>query len=117
MVVARKKAKVSVTPIVGKAKLAERVYNATGRRLNLTKHQIEEVISEILEEERKSLLKGESIRFPGYYSLNITLQKPRVAMNLQTGKKMNIPAKAVPKAKFSVDLKKDISKRKFSQLD
>jgi len=105
-------AKKTATSIVGKAKLAERVYNAKGRKLSLTKSQVEAVISEILEETKKALLKGESIRFPGYYSLQTVVQKPRVAMNLQTKKKMTIPAKRVPKAKFAVDLKKEISKKK-----
>ena len=105
-------AKKTAVSIVGKSKLAERVYNAKGRKLSLTKSQIEAVVSEILEETKKSLLKGESIRFPGYFSLQTVVQKPRVAMNLQTKKKMTIPAKRVPKAKFSNELKKEISKKK-----
>jgi nucleoid DNA-binding protein len=110
--VIKKTAKKTATSIVGKSKLAERVYNSKGRRLSLTKSQIETVIGEVLEETKKSLLKGEAVRFPGYYSLQTVMQKPRVAMNLQTKKKMNIPAKRVPKAKFSVDLKKEIGKGK-----
>jgi len=110
--VVKKSTKKTAVSIVGKSKLAERVYNSKGRRISLTKSQIETVISEALEETKKALLKGEAIRFPGYYSLQTMMQKPRVAMNLQTKKKMNIPAKRVPKAKFSVDLKKEISKSK-----
>jgi len=104
--------KKTATSIVGKSKLAERVYNNKGRRLSLTKSQVETVIGEVLEETKKALLKGESIRFPGYYSLQTVTQKQRVAMNLQNKKKMTIPAKRVPKAKFSIDLKKEISKKK-----
>ncbi|CFW93455.1 putative DNA-binding protein HU [endosymbiont DhMRE of Dentiscutata heterogama] len=107
-----RKTKASSASIVGKAKLAERVYNGKGRRLSLSKSQIEATISETLEEIKKALLKGESLRFPGYFSLQTVLQKPRVAMNLQTKKKMSIPAKRVPKAKFSIELKKEISKKK-----
>ena len=110
--VVKKTAKKSATSIVGKSKLAERVYNAKGRKLSLTKSQIEAVIGEVLEETKKSLLKGETVRFPGYYSLQTVVQKSRVAMNLQTKKKMIIPAKKVPKAKFSKDLKEEISKKK-----
>ena len=109
--VVKKTAKKTATSIVGKSKLAERVYNSKGHRLSLTKSQIETVIGEVLEETKKSLLKGESVRFPGYYSLQTVVQKQRVAMNLQTKKKMTIPAKRVPKAKFSVDLKKEIAKK------
>jgi nucleoid DNA-binding protein len=54
------------------------------------------------------------MRFPGYLSLKTTIQKPRVAMNLQTKKKMTIPAKRVPKAKFSEELKEGISKTKIN---
>ncbi|CAI2192424.1 12694_t:CDS:2 [Funneliformis geosporum] len=91
--VTKKSTKKPVTSIVGKAKLAERIYNNKGRILSLNKLQIEAVISEVLEETKKSLLKGETIRFPSYYSLHTVMQKPRVAMNLQTKKKMTIPAK------------------------
>ena len=98
--------------IVGKAKLAERVYNNKGRKLSLTKSQVEEIINEVLEETKKSLLKGETIRFPGYYSLETKLQKPRVAMNLQTKKKMTIPAKKRVQTKISTDLKERVAKGK-----
>ncbi|CAI2167941.1 4672_t:CDS:2 [Funneliformis geosporum] len=91
--VTKKSTKKPVVSIVGKAKLAERIYSNKGRILSLNKLQIEAVISEVLEETKKSLLKGETIRFPSYYSLHTVMQKPRVAMNLQTKKKMTIPAK------------------------
>jgi len=101
------------TVIIGKSSLAEKIsLQLKKQRLNLPKNQIEMVISTFLEETKKSLVKGEEIRLQGYFTLKTTLQKPRVAMNLQTGKKMNIPAKRIPKVKFSVDLKEEIAKRK-----
>lgn len=66
----------------------------------------------MLEEIKKSLVKGEEIRFPSYLSLKTATQKARIAMNLQTKKKMSIPAKRVLKAKFSLDLKEAIAKKK-----
>jgi DNA-binding protein HU-beta len=104
--------KKTAAPIVGKSVLAERIYNAKGKKNGLTKAQVETMISEMLEVIKNSLLKGETIRFPGYFSLQTILQKPRVAMNLQTKKKMTIPAKKVPKAKFADGLKKEIGKKK-----
>jgi DNA-binding protein HU-beta len=105
--------KISKSTIVGKKSLGERITeNLKRKRFNLTKIQVEAVISEFLEEIKKSLIKGEELRFPGYLSLKTTIQKPRVAMNLQTKKKMTIPAKRVPKVKFSEELKKGISKTK-----
>jgi nucleoid DNA-binding protein len=37
---------------------------------------------------------------------------PRIAMNLQTKKKMKVPSKRVPKVKFSEGLKAEVSKKK-----
>jgi|SRR6185369_14503187 len=107
--------KISKSTIVGKKLLGERIAeNLKRKRFNLTKIQVEAVISEFLEEVKKALLNSEEMRFPGYLSLKTTMQKPRVAMNLQTKKKMTIPAKRVPKVKFSEDLKKEISKTKLN---
>ena len=39
------------------------------------------------------------------------MTKPRMAMNLQTKKKMKVPAKRVPKCKFSIALKEEISRK------
>ena len=104
-------AKTKVT-LVSKKTLTDRISDKIGKQNNLTKIQTEAVISQLLEEIKLSLIKGEELRFPGYLSLKTTIQKPRVAMNLQTKKKMNIPAKRVPKVKFSDDLKQEIAKKK-----
>src|SRR3954453_11712287 len=98
--------------IVGKKTLTERISEKVSKKNNLTKNQIEAVLTEYLEETKQALIKGEEIRFPGYFSLKTATQKARVAMNLQTKKKMTIPAKRVPKAKFSADLKEQIVKKK-----
>jgi DNA-binding protein HU-beta len=98
--------------LVSKKILTDRVSEKIGRKNNLTKLQTEAVISQLLEEIKLSLIKGEEIRFPGYLSLKTVITKPRVAMNLQTKKKMNVPAKRVPKVRFSVDLKETIAKKK-----
>jgi DNA-binding protein HU-beta len=101
------------TPITGKKQLIDRIANSLSKkRASLTKSQIEAVISELLTETKKSLLKGEEIRLLGYYSFKTTITKPRLAMNLQTGKKMKVAAKRVPKCKFSLGLKEEISQKK-----
>lgn len=102
----------SKSKLVSKKTLTDRISEKIGKKHSLTKNQIEAVLSEYLEETKKSLIKGEEIRLPSYFSLKTIIQKPRVAMNLQTKKKMNIPAKRVPKVKFSEDLKTEIAKRK-----
>jgi nucleoid DNA-binding protein len=89
------KTKVTVTKsnLISKKTLTDRISDKIGKKNQLTKNQIEVVISELLAETKQALIKGEELRFPSYYSFKTTLQKPRVAMNLQTGKKMTIPAK------------------------
>ncbi|CAG8774574.1 8735_t:CDS:2 [Gigaspora margarita] len=108
--VTTKKVKVSSTvSIVGKSKLAERVYSFKGKKLSLTKSQIEAVISEALEEIKKALIRKEEIRFPNYFSLKTFMAKPRTAMNLRTKKKMMIPAKRRTRFAISKDLKERIA--------
>ena len=105
--------KTTKSTIVGKKLLGERITETLKRKkVILTKSQAEAIINEFLEQVKQALIRREELRFPGYLSLKTTLQKPRVAMNLQTKKKMTIPAKWVPKVKFSEDLKKEISKAK-----
>ena len=92
--------------ITGKSQLTERI----SKKVKLTKSEIDSVITNLLAETQKSLVKGEEVRFLGYFSLKTTMTSPRMAMNLQTKKKMEVPAKRVPKIKFSASLKEAISK-------
>jgi len=107
--VTTKKVVSSTTPILGKAKLAERIHNSNSKKLSLTKAQIEIVINEALEEMKKALIKKEEIRFPNYFSLKTFMAKPRMAMNLKTKKKMMIPAKRRVKFSISLDLKQRVA--------
>jgi len=95
--------------IVGKKSMTDRIFDSV-KKYSLNKNQIEVVLTQYLEETKKALIKGERIRFPGYFSFWTATQAARMAMNLQTKKKMSIPAKRVPKAKFSDDLKTMIKK-------
>ena len=95
------------TTITGKSQLIERI----AKKVKLTKNEIDSVITNLLEEIKKSLLKGEEVRLQGYFSLKTVMTTPRIAMNLQTKKKMKVPSKRVPKCKFSIALKEVISKK------
>jgi len=112
MVTTKKPAVSSAASIAGKSKLAERVHGSIGKKHSLTKIQVETVINELLEEIKKSLVKGEEVRFPNFFSLKTFMAKPRTAMNLQTKKKMLIPAKKRAQFKISTDLKERIAKGK-----
>ena len=101
------------TTIVSKEILGTRITDSLKKKKTpLTKAQTDLLINEFLEETKKALIRGEEIRLLGYFSLKTVTQKPRIAMNLQTKKKMNVPAKRVPKVKFSDVLKKEVSAKK-----
>ena len=97
-----------MTNIAGKSQLIERIAKNT----RITKNQTETIITNFLAEIKKSLIKGEEVRLIGYFSLKTAITKPRTAMNLQTGKKMKVAAKRVPKCKFSTHLKEEIARKK-----
>ena len=96
------------TVITGKSQLTERI----SKKTKYPQNQVSRTIEELLEETKKSLLKGEEVRLQGYFSFKTAITKPRIAMNLQTKKKMKVPAKRVPKCKFSASLKEEISQKK-----
>ena len=95
------------TIIAGKKQLTERI----AKKTKYPQNQVSKIIEEFLEETKKALIKGEEVRLQGYFTLKTTITKPRMAMNLQTKKKMKVPSKRVPKCKFSVALKEVISKK------
>src|SRR4051812_39123579 len=94
--------------ITGKNQLTQRISQKT----KFPQTQISQIIDELLIETQKALVKGEEVRLQGYFSLKTAITKPRMAMNLQTKKKMKVPSKRVPKCKFSISLKEEISKSK-----
>ena len=96
------------TIIAGKNQLTERI----SRKTKTPQNQVARIIDELLEETKKSLLKGEEVRLLGYFSFKTTITKPRMAMNLQTKKKIKVPAKRVPKCKFSLGFKAEIASKK-----
>jgi DNA-binding protein HU-beta len=93
---------------ISKKELTQRV--AKNTRISQT--QVETVLNEFLEQTKKALIKGEEIRFIGYFSFKTAMTSPRMAMNLQTKKKMKVAAKRVPKCKFSGSLKEEIAQKK-----
>ena len=97
-----------MTNIAGKKQLTERI----SKKTKISQIQVAKIIDELLVETSQALVKGEEVRLLGYFSFKTTITKPRIAMNLQTGKKMKVPAKRVPKCKFSDVLKLEISKNK-----
>src|SRR5437588_11570254 len=96
------------TIITGKKQLTELI----AKKTKTPQNQVTKIIDELLTETKKALVKGEEVRFLGYFSLRTAITKPRIAMNLQTKKKMKVAAKRVPKCKFSISLKEEIARKK-----
>jgi DNA-binding protein HU-beta len=97
-----------MTTIAGKKQLTERI----SKKTKTPQNQVSRIIEELLEETKKALIKGEEVRLLGYFSFKTVMTSPRIAMNLQTKKKMKVPSKRVPKCKFSDSLKLEIAKKK-----
>jgi len=96
------------TTITGKKQLTERI----SKKTKTPQNQVVKIIDEFLEETKKALVKGEEVRLKGYFTLKTATTKPRMAMNLQTKKKMKVAAKRVPKCRFSIGLKEEIARKK-----
>ena len=94
--------------LISKEILIERV----SRQVDLNKTQTKEIITSFLEAINQSLIKGEEIRLVGSFTLKTAIRSARQAMNLKTKKKMMVPAKRVPKIKFSPALKVAIAEAK-----
>ena len=95
------------TTIISKKQLIERI----SKKTKFLQNQVAKIIDEFLLETKKSLMKDEEVRLQGYFTLKTAITKPRIAINLQTKKKMTVPAKRVPKVKFSDSLKKEVAKK------
>jgi len=93
---------------IGKKSLVQRVAKNT----KISQVQVETILNELLVQTKQALIRGEEIKFIGYFSFRTMVTSPRMARNLQTGKKMKVPAKRVPKCKFSLGLKEEVAKKK-----
>jgi len=102
--------------ILSKETLSERISNSLNATdAKITKIQIKKVVDKLLSEINKSLIKGEEIRLTGSFTFKTGIRAARQAMNLHTRKKMTVPAKRVPKVKFSSELKKQIAEAKVKR--
>jgi len=66
------------------------------QRANLTKKQVDAVLSATTEEIMASVAEGEKVALIGFGSFEKRHRKAREGRNPKTGEKMNIPAASVP---------------------
>jgi len=78
---------------MNKAKLVEEVSDETG----LTKENIRNIIDATTKTIKNALSKGERVTLVDFGTFQVIKKKARRGRNPQTGKKLQIPAKKVPK--------------------
>ncbi|MCK4651153.1 HU family DNA-binding protein [Candidatus Babeliales bacterium] len=86
---------------MNKADLIEQMAKDTKMPKTACKDSLESFIKTV----EKSLKKGQSVVLTGFGTFSVMKRKARVGINPATGKKMNIPAKKVPKFKAGKKLK------------
>ena len=91
---------------INKSDIIERVY-LEARNQDIQKSHVEKSINLFLQELNKALAKGEDISLVGHFSMYVVDQEAKTKKSF--GKIIEVPAKKVPKCKFSETLKKQIN--------
>ncbi len=78
----------------------------------LTKAAAERVLNSMIQNVQDALVKGKTIQLIGFGSFSTTQRAARTGRNPQTGKKINIPAKTVPKFKPGKNLRDAVDAKK-----
>jgi len=89
---------------MNKAELVEAVSDKAG----ITKKQAGSVIDAITDTVKETLSKGERITLVDFGTFHVRQRKARKGRNPRTGKKLEIPAKKVPKFKAGKALKEAV---------
>ncbi len=89
---------------MNKAELIEAIANDTG----VTKKLAGEMVDAFIYEVTKALKKGHEVRLVGFGTFKVVKRKARTGVNPQTGQKMRIPARKVPKFVPGKELKKAV---------
>jgi len=89
---------------MNKAELVEAVSDKAG----ITKKQAGSVIDAITDTVKETLSKGERITLVGFGTFHVRQRKAREGRNPRTGKKLEIPAKKVPKFRAGKNLREAV---------
>ena len=88
------------------------VVDSVAKKAGLNKRQAGDALSAVLSTVGDALKKGGSVSFIGFGTFSVAQRKARTGLNPQTGQKIKIPARRVPKFKAGADLKKAVSRSK-----
>ncbi len=86
---------------MNKAELIDQISVKT----KMTKADCKRALEAFIDTVEKSLKKGKAVALTGFGTFDVMKRKARVGINPATGKKMNIPAKRVPKFRPGKELK------------
>lgn len=78
------------------------------KEAKMTKVDADRAINTVTEQMTKSLKKGERVTLAGLGSFDVTKQAARQGRNPQTGEKIHIPARKVPRFKPAKKLKEAV---------
>ena len=78
----------------------------------MTKAASERILNSMIANIQEALVKGKTIQLIGFGSFSTTQRAARTGRNPQTGKKINIPAKTVPKFKPGKNLREAVNSPK-----
>ncbi|MCP4750424.1 MAG: HU family DNA-binding protein [Proteobacteria bacterium] len=79
------------------------------KQSELTKAKAEKIVNAIIDNIKDALVKGNDVALVGFGSFSTTKRSARTGRNPQTGKKMSIPAKTVPKFRAGKGLREAVN--------
>ena len=88
------------------------VIDSVAKKAGLNKRQAGDALGAVLTTVSDALKKGGSVSFVGFGTFSVAARKARTGLNPQTGQKIKIPARKVPKFKAGAELKKAVSRSK-----
>ena len=82
---------------------------AMAKETNLSKKDVEDVLKSFVDVVSKELKNGGKIQLVGFGTFEVSERAAREGRNPQTGESIAVPAKYIPKAKFSSTFKREIN--------
>ena len=82
---------------------------AMAKETNLSKKDVEAVLKSFIDVVSEELKKGEKVQLVGFGTFEVSERAAREGRNPQTGESIAVPAKYIPKAKFSSTFKREIN--------
>lgn len=91
--------------IMTKQDLIEKI----AKNLDISENKAGDYLNSTIDEITKALTQGKDVVLTGFGTFRVTKRKARMGRNPQTGEKIRIPAKKVPKFKAGATLKRKVS--------